>query len=101
MKYNKLVRDKIIGIIESKGETTSYHIAKTDEEYWIKLKEKLEEEVDEFLRDESVSEIADVLEVIDAICAYKGFSKEEVGAVKKKKKDERGGFEKRIILEDS
>lgn len=101
MKYNKLVRDNIIKIIESKGQTASFHIAKTDEEYWLKLREKLLEEVSELLQDESIGEVADVLEVVDAMCMYKGFSKEDVEVVKKRKKDERGGFEKRIILEES
>lgn len=101
MKYNKLVRDNIIKIIESKGQIASFHIAKTDGEYWLKLKEKLLEEVNELLQDESIGEVADVLEVVGAICVYKGFSKEGVEAVKKKKKDERGGFEERIILEES
>jgi len=101
MKYNKLVRDNIIQIIQSKGQTASFHIAGTDEEYWMKLKEKLLEEVNELLQDESMGEVADVLEVLEAMCAYKGFSKLEVEEVKNKKLEERGGFEKRIILEES
>ncbi len=101
MKYNKLVRDNIIEIIQSKGQTASFHIAETDEEYWMKLKEKLLEEVNEFFADESIGEIADVREVLEAICAYKGFSEVEVKEVKNKKLEERGGFEKRIILEES
>lgn len=100
MKYNKLVRDKIIEIIEGKGEKAVFHIA-DKEEYWQKLKEKLREEVGEFAQDSSIGEIADILEVIDAICAYKNFDKAELEKVKNKKAEERGRFEKRIILDES
>ena len=100
MKYNKLVRDNIPDIIVSKGDHATTHIA-NDKEYWEKLKEKLVEEVEEFAKDESIAEIADILEVITAIIAYKRFDPVELSEIKRKKKEERGGFEKRIILEES
>ncbi|HEU0051032.1 MAG TPA: hypothetical protein VFQ60_03175 [Patescibacteria group bacterium] len=45
--------------------------------------------------------MVDIQEVIDAMCAYKGFSRENIELVRKKKADERGTFKKRIILEES
>jgi len=100
MKYNKLVRDKIPDYIKSKGGTPITHIA-NDKEYWEKLKEKLLEEIKEFSDSESVEEMADILEVIDAICRHKRFNKDEIEAVRKQKSDERGAFEKKMILEES
>ena len=100
MKYNKLVRDKIPRYIESRGGIPVTHIAE-DKEYWEKLKEKFQEEVNEFMEKSSIEEVADVLEIIDAICEYKGFDKEDLQKTKEKKAEDRGKFKDRIILEES
>lgn len=100
MKYNKLVRDKIPEIIKSKGGVAITHIA-DNAEYWQKLKEKLQEEVNEFIEAENIEEMADILEVVDAIFNYKKFDKQELEKVKEKKAGERGKFDDKIILEES
>ena len=100
MRYNKLVRDKIISIIQKNGRTPIFHVA-DDSEYWEKLKAKLSEEVKEFLESESPEELADILEVVDAICKYKSISPEELVKMKNKKREERGGFDDKVILEES
>ena len=100
MRYNKLVRDKIPKIVRQKGGTAVVHIAKR-KEYWGKPKEKLREEVEEFNAKPSIEELADILEVLDAIIEFKRFSKAELEKVKKNKRRERGGFKKRIILDES
>jgi predicted house-cleaning noncanonical NTP pyrophosphatase (MazG superfamily) len=99
-KYNKLVRDKMPGLMEGKGVKQVTHIA-NDAEYWLKLREKLIEEVNEFLESEELEEIADVFEVIDAICEFKKFDREQLADIKSKKKSERGGFTERIILDEA
>lgn len=100
MRYDKLVRDRVPDIIMAKGESCTTHIA-DEAEYETKLFEKLREETEELVRDRSIGEIADVLEMIDAIAALKKFSQEEIDAVKQKKLEERGGFSGRIVLEES
>lgn len=99
-KYNKLVRDKIPSIIEENGDTCNCHTA-DNIEYWQKLKEKLQEEVVEFVESEDISEIADILEVLDAIIEHKNFGKEELVKIKKAKLDKRGGFKNKIILDET
>ena len=100
MKYDKLVRDRIPEIIAQKGQEAKTHIA-GDREYREKLMEKLQEEVGEFLKSGEREEIADILEVIDAICEDQGFSMDRIKEVKQKKFKERGGFKEKIILEEA
>ena len=100
MKYSKLVRDKIPEYIRKKGGVPVTHSA-DNAEYWEKLKEKLLEEIEEFKKDENVEELADILEVLDAIADYKGFGRTEIERIKKEKAKERGVFKKKIILEES
>jgi predicted house-cleaning noncanonical NTP pyrophosphatase (MazG superfamily) len=96
--YNKLVRDYIPEIIESSGKTYTHHIA-DEAEYQSALLTKLREEADEFISTPSVEELADILEVIDAIKQYYHYEDAVIHAVKTDKAIERGGFAKRIILE--
>ncbi len=100
MKYHKLVRDKIPELITSKGEKVVTHIA-DEKEYEEKLIEKLEEEVVEFTSDRTSEELADILEVVYAIAEYNGVAKEKLEDIRLKKREERGGFEKRIILDET
>ena len=99
MKHNKLVRDKIPQLIFKSGKTPSTHKA-TNKEYWQKLKNKLQEEVDEFSESESKEELADILEVIDSICRFKKINKKSLEYVRLKKAKQRGGFRKQIILDE-
>ncbi|MCX6751095.1 MAG: nucleoside triphosphate pyrophosphohydrolase [Candidatus Pacearchaeota archaeon] len=99
MKYNKLVRDKIPNIIKEDGKNPISHIAE-DEEYWEKLKEKLTEEVNEFLKESNEEEIADIIEVINAICRFRKFDKNKLDYIKKQKAEKRGRFDNKIILDE-
>lgn len=96
--YNKLVRDKIPELIESDGKKCVTHIL-SEKEYIAALETKLDEEVAEYQADKNLEEMADVLEVLRAICIARGYTLEELEQLRAKKVAERGGFEERIFLE--
>ncbi|PIR38222.1 MAG: hypothetical protein COV34_01245 [Candidatus Zambryskibacteria bacterium CG10_big_fil_rev_8_21_14_0_10_42_12] len=100
MKYYKLVRDKIPAIIQDKGQTCTFHVAE-EEEYEVKLKEKLREEIEEFLAKLHEEELADVMEVIEALMKFKGIDRDRLERIKQQKRDERGGFDARCILDEA
>lgn len=97
MDFNKLVRDGIPTIIENEGYKPNYRIM-DDEEYIGALDQKLTEETSEYLQDKSLGELADILEVLYAICKARGYSEIELQEAYQKKHLERGGFEKKIFL---
>jgi predicted house-cleaning noncanonical NTP pyrophosphatase (MazG superfamily) len=99
-EYRKLVRDKIPEILEAQGVKGTFHTA-DHEEYETELLEKLREEVLEFKNAKSVEELADLLEVVDAVIAHFAWKQEDIQAVKAHKLSERGGFSKRLILEQT
>lgn len=99
--YNKLVRDKIPEIIRADGGEPEMRTL-DDAEYKKYLRLKLVEEAGETnaaqMREELVKELADVLEVIEALMRNEGIRPDEVTFLKKKRREERGGFDKRIYL---
>jgi predicted house-cleaning noncanonical NTP pyrophosphatase (MazG superfamily) len=93
--YNKLVRDKIPKILDRKGVPYEKRVA-SSEEYRQELIKKLVEEVAEFNEAGDPGELADVLEVIEALKKLPEYADAE--ELRRKKLDERGGFDERIIL---
>ena len=98
INYNKIVRDKIPEIIKTFDRIPITHIAE-DNEYIEKLKAKLLEEVTEFLESDEEKELADILEIIYAICKAKNIELAELEVARREKAKEKGSFKKKIILE--
>ena len=97
--YNKLVRDLIPDIIAQSGKTCLTRTL-SEEEYLAMLDEKLTEELAEYQQDKSMEELADLLELIRAATIARGYTLEELEAVRAEKAQNRGGFEKKIFLID-
>ena len=97
--YNKLVRDKIPENIDSEpGKKCKYRIL-DDTEYLTELNKKVLEEANEFIEENSIEELGDLMEVINAIMKLKGYKMEEVYKVMKAKEEKKGAFNDRIYLE--
>ncbi len=86
--YNKLVRDKITDIIEADGRIAKYRILDNNE-YRQQLNSKLQEEVKEYLDDNNVEELADIVEVVYGILNSMDVTIDEFEKVRIKKKEER------------
>lgn len=93
--YQKLVRDKIPELLDKKGIPYEKRIA-TDDEYRTELIKKLVEESNEFAEAGSPDELADVLEVVEALRLLPEYH--DVDSRKIAKREERGAFNDRIIL---
>ena len=96
-EYNKLVRDKIPEIIEAHGEVPVIRVLGQDE-YIRSLRMKLSEETAEYLESGEAEELADIMEVVYALAAASGTSREELEAIRLQKRESRGGFDKRLLL---
>ncbi len=97
-EYYKLVRDRIPEIIKNSGKSCRFNVLDS-EHFALELKEKLQEECDEYKELEDIEELADILEVVYALAKNAGYTLEELEVIRKKKADDRGGFDKRIFLE--
>ncbi|WP_458205670.1 nucleoside triphosphate pyrophosphohydrolase [Haladaptatus sp. NG-SE-30] len=97
-EHDKLVRDRIPEIIVENGDRPTTHVVASTE-FDRRLTEKLDEEVAEFHESGDPEELADVLEVVYALAARAGVSRDELERLRAEKADERGGFEDGIVLE--
>ncbi len=98
--HNKLVRDRIPEIIEASGKSCRIKVL-DENDYLAALDEKLSEELQEYLQDKSMEELADLLEVIRAVIAARGSTYEQVEALRKAKAEQRGAFNERLWLIDT
>ncbi len=85
------MRDKIPKIIESDGKTCEIEIL-SDEKYLEMVDAKLDEELAEYHKDQNIEELADLLEVIYAAAAARGYSVEQLEETRRVKADKRGRF---------
>ena len=95
--YHKLVRGRIPEIIEADGKTCICETL-SHEEYLRLLDEQLNKELAEYQESKSLEELADLLEVMQAVVKARGWTVEELEQVRAEKAAKRGGFEKKLLL---
>jgi predicted house-cleaning noncanonical NTP pyrophosphatase (MazG superfamily) len=96
-KYDKLVRDRIPELIRADDEVPVTETV-AGETYRERLHDKLDEEVAEYHESGRVAELADVLEVLHALAALDDVTPEELAAMRREKRAERGGFDDGVVL---
>ena len=99
-EYNKLVRDRIPEIIHQAGRECEVEVM-TEAAYHQALRDKLIEEAQEAAEATSqdlVKELADLYDVIDALCAAYQIERSSILAAQEKRRLERGGFDQRFRL---
>ena len=99
--FNKLVRDNIPNIIDNNGEVAVTRVL-DDEEYKKELYKKLLEEANEVINsteEETLEELADVLEILSSIASLNNKSIEDIIEIARMKREKRGGFQKKLFLE--
>ncbi|HEV2601459.1 MAG TPA: nucleoside triphosphate pyrophosphohydrolase [Candidatus Babeliales bacterium] len=102
---NKLSRDKTVANMESTGITTNHTIL-TGTALIAALNKKLVEEAHEVIeafsgdnRNEMISELVDVLDLIDALRKTHNITMDEIKEVQKATHLKRGGYENGIFME--
>jgi predicted house-cleaning noncanonical NTP pyrophosphatase (MazG superfamily) len=100
VKHNKLIRDKILGVLVGAGVRYRAHVADSTE-YESYLIKKMEEELAEFVSAPSLEEAADIYEVFLAFLKNWNFSLEDVLATASEKRDCKGAFKCGIILDET
>lgn len=100
--YNKLVRDKILDICRGNDSIPFTRILSEDE-FLMKLKEKLVEESKELMnvnsKEKEINEIADILEIIYFLIKVRKYKMSVIENHRKEKGKKRGSFNKGILLE--
>lgn len=100
INYNKLVRDRIPEIIEREGKPYGVEVMPADEYRQALLAKLVEEaaEAGEASGARLATELADLLEVVDALIAANDLDRNTVFQVQAQRREERGGFEKQLKL---
>lgn len=95
--YDKLVRDRIPEVIEKSGKQCEVTLVKNEEKKNL-LEKKLLEEVNEYIEDKNLEELADIMEVLFGLADALGYSEEDLMKKRDEKREERGGFKEGIVL---
>ncbi|RJF73606.1 hypothetical protein D3875_07980 [Deinococcus cavernae] len=92
----KLIRDRIPELL---GDQAGTHRPLDDDAFETALRQKLQEEVQEYLEGGEVMELADILEVVYALAKLDGVTESQLDYFRAEKARDRGAFEQRLYWE--
>jgi len=103
IKYEKIIRDFIPTIIRRTGGVARVRTVPSDEAITLLIRKLIEESYEAWQSDPEhlAGELADILEVVDALREHTGISSEELEHVRENKRAKRGGFQNLIFLEET
>ena len=96
-QFNKLVRDKVPALFETKNIVSHFHMmdeAEQKEALKVKCVEEAREMAEATTQEKMLSEMVDILEVLDALAAVYGISKEEMNQKREEKRLTKGSYGK-------
>lgn len=97
IRYDKLVRDRIPEMIQAAGKQCEVRVL-DDVEYAHRLDQKLAEELAEYQGSGELEELADLVELVEAIAAARGMDWAGFESLRREKHLKRGGFSERLLL---
>jgi len=103
-KYDKIVRDLIPTIIHRAGGFAHVRTLNVDEAKILLVQKLIEESYEAWQsknNNDLLSELADILEIINALKELMKVTDEELENIRRKKKEKRGGFQNLIYLEET
>lgn len=95
--YNKLVRDKVPSRSSAPARAARWR-SWTMTSTGALLDRKLDEEMDSYQAHRSADDLASLLELIHAAADARGWKWEELEQLRLKKRAQKGGYEKRLLL---
>ena len=102
-RHEKIVRDLIPTIIRRAGGVARVRTLPSDEAITLLIQKLIEESYEawESDREHLAGELADILEVVDALREHTGIAGEELERIRENKRAKRGGFQNLIFLEET
>ncbi|MGA9996860.1 MAG: nucleoside triphosphate pyrophosphohydrolase [Pyrinomonadaceae bacterium] len=101
--YGKLVRDKIPAVVQKAGGIARIQSLSKTEAVALLARKLIEEAFEVWNSDKEtlIDELADVLEVVDALCEQAAIKEIDLKHVQERKREARGGFRELIYLRET
>lgn len=99
---NKLWRDKAVEKMEKHGSVMHWRWlddAQYSQQLLLKLVEEAQEAVDAQSGNDLIEELADVRDIVDALCTLHSITSEQIAQAQAARYQERGGFLNRVFVE--